>query len=40
VQLIAPMCRDDLLIQVGSQLEQAMPWADRRPAVHAAALSV
>ena len=37
VQLVVPMCEEATLIQVGSQLEQAMPWGERRPAVHAAA---
>jgi amidase len=31
VQLVAAYGRDDLLIAVGSQLEAAHPWADRRP---------
>ena len=31
VQCIAPYAREDLLLQVGSQLEGVMPWADRRP---------
>ncbi len=35
VQLVAPYGREDLLVQVASQLEQAAPWADRRPPVHA-----
>ncbi len=33
VQLIAPFGREDLLIRVAAQLEQAQPWADRRPPV-------
>lgn len=31
VQLVAAAYREDLLIQVASQLEQTVPWADRRP---------
>jgi len=34
VQLVANQYRDDLLIQVASQLETARPWANRRPPVH------
>jgi amidase len=36
VQLAAPMCEEAILFQVGSQLEEAMPWSARRPSVHAA----
>ncbi len=35
VQLVAPYGREDILIRIASQLEQAAPWADRRPPVHA-----
>ena len=31
VQLVAGMGRDDLLIRLAAQFEQAMPWAHRRP---------
>jgi amidase len=38
VQLAAPMCEEARLIRVGSQLESAMPWHMRQPAVHVAVL--
>jgi amidase len=36
-QLVAPFGREDLLIRVAAQLQRAVPWADRRPAVFAGA---
>jgi len=33
VQVVASPWRDDLLLQVGTQLETALPWIDRRPAL-------
>ena len=36
VQLVAPFGREDVLIRVAAQLEQARPWADRTPPVFAA----
>jgi amidase len=36
VQLIGPPAREDLLLQVSGQLEQALPWAGRHPALAAA----
>jgi amidase len=35
VQLVAAFGREDVLVQVASQLEEALPWSHRRPAVHA-----
>jgi amidase len=35
VQLVAPYGREDMLIRVASQLEQAAPWSERRPQIHA-----
>jgi amidase len=34
-QLVAPYGKEDLLIQVAAQLEQAQPWAHRKPPVSA-----
>jgi amidase len=35
VQLVAAYGREDLLIRIAAQLEQAQPWSDRLPPVHA-----
>jgi amidase len=35
VQLVAAYGREDILVRVASQLEQAAPWSGRRPPVHA-----
>lgn len=34
VQLAADMCKESTLIAVSAQLEQALPWSDRKPGVH------
>jgi amidase len=36
-QLVAPLGREDLLLRIAAQLEQAAPWADRTPPLFAAA---
>jgi amidase len=35
VQLTAPTGREDVLIRIAAQIEQAAPWADRTPPTHA-----
>ena len=35
VQFVAAPFREDVLFRVAAQLEQAQPWADRRPPLHA-----
>lgn len=35
IQFVAPMWREDRLIRIAAQLEQALPWADRLPGITA-----
>jgi amidase len=35
VQLVAAYGREDILVRIASQLEQAAPWSERHPPVHA-----
>ncbi len=33
VQMIGPPAREDVLLQVATELEEALPWVDRRPSI-------
>jgi amidase len=35
IQLVAPYGREDLLLRVAATMEEAAPWAERRPRLHA-----
>ena len=35
IQLVAPLGGEDVLLRVAAQLEQARPWKERRPPIHA-----
>ena len=34
IQFVAKIGREDILFQLAAQLEQLLPWVDRRPAIH------
>ena len=34
IQFVAKIGREDILFQLAAQLEQLLPWVDRRPALH------
>ena len=34
IQFVAKIGREDILFQLAAQLEQMLPWVDRRPAIH------